>query len=96
MARSTDLWHELTTGKPPAPRQYWLSRRVVRELVAVLLAGGLVLTLHMVGGFSVLVALLTAGAFATPILLVVATLALKPARTTRALDAAIEDTRDDT
>lgn len=96
MARSTDLWHELTTGKPPRPRppmparlRARLRRRWVRDVLALTFAGGLTLVLFLIGGLTLLTAIATTGVAVTPLALIAATFALKPA--TRALKQAPSD-----
>ena len=101
MARSTDLLHELTTGKPPPPRppmsarlRTRLRRRWVRDVVALTFAVGVTPTVFMFGGLTFISTLAIVCVSVTPVALIAATFALKPA--TRALDAAAEDTHDDT
>ena len=101
MARSTDLLHELTTGKPPPPRppmsarlRARLRRRWVRDVLALTFAGAGSLALFLLGGLTLLSAIAAMGAAVTPVALIAATFALKPA--TRALDAAANKDPDDT
>ena len=101
MARSTDLLHELTTGKPPRPRppmsarlRARLQRRWVRDVLALTFAGAGTLTIFLLGGLTFVYPLAVVAVAMTPAALIAATFALKPA--TRALDAAAEDTHDDT
>ena len=101
MARWTDLLHELTTGKPPRDRppmsprlRKRLQRRWVRDVLALTFAGAGTLTIFLLGGLTFVSTLAVVAVAMTPAALIAATFALKPA--THALDAAAEDTHDDT
>jgi len=102
MARSTDLLHELTTGKPPALRgpmsarlRARLRRRWARDVLALIFAGAVTITLFLLGGLTLLTTIATMGVAATPIALIAATFALRPKPVTRALEAAPDKDPDD-
>lgn len=71
-----------------------LQRRWVRDVLALAFAGAGTLTVFLLGGLTFVSTLAVVAVAMTPAALIAATFALKPA--TRALDAAAEDTHDDT
>ena len=83
----------MKTRPMSARLQARLRRRWTRDVLALTFAGGLTLTIFLLGGLTFISALAVVCVAATPVALIAATFALKPA--TRALDAADEDTRDD-
>lgn len=71
-----------------------LRRRWVRDVVALTFAVGVTLTVFMFGGLTFISTLAIVCVSVTPVALIAATFALKPA--TRALDAAADKDPDDT
>lgn len=97
MARSTDLLHELTTGKPPrramSPRlRDRLRRRWARDVLALTFAVTITLAFFLLGGLTFVSTLAVVCVSVTPVALIAATFALKP--TTRALEAPDKDPDD--